>query len=138
MTPPLDWKACLRESDDLTESSTTMYVSTLDAFMRETGSRTIEDLVRAGPKTLLALEDTGLSESALRNRASSVLALLKRCPPLAEACAAERQLWSKAVHERNQKIMERVATAEPSSRETASWVPWKDVLAKEQLMRQTE
>lgn len=132
----IEWKRYI-DASDLSETSKRLYASQLNCFMKDL-DKPIEWIISHPKECIAFLEEQGLSDASRRNRVASVCSLLKHWSEASKEFETERDIWSNEQTVLNQRCIERTLTGQPTEREVVNWVPWKKVLEKEAVLRQTE
>jgi hypothetical protein len=98
------------------------------------GSATLETVVSQPHAVIPMIVKAYANPQTQKALIAAVLALFKHIPGVAARFATQREHWHRAFMSLGQKILDRVATAEPTDRELENWVPWKCVLEKQQSL----
>ena len=121
----------------LTDSSKAQYLEKLAMITRVTG-QTLEWVLDHPDDVQEAIAKRYSSSLTQRAVIGAIKAVFHYTPDIRVTKAAAYQRYTEHQSVASQAITERYMSAEPSDRERANWVPWPDVLAKEQHLAATD
>lgn len=125
------------QAEKLSESSKTHYLEKLATLSRLVG-QPVDWIIDHPNKVVAAIRRRYTCPLTQRAFVSAVKAVFHHNPELKETKPRTFQQFTEYQNEMSQAINERYMAAQPSEKEQRNWVPWPDVLAKEQELAHSE
>ena len=133
----MDWIADIRKAP-IAESSKKQYVDNLRTLVKLMDNASLADLVSQPNRVIPAIAKRYESPHTRKSMVSAIKALLKHVPGLKVKYAAAAETYHQAFKEVDKKIFDDTASCVPSGRETAGWVKWEDIRAKQQSLERLD
>ena len=128
----------IQDTENLSAASKSQYLRQLQKVVDVTKASSIEHVILNPDGVLRTITMMQYSPSLKKSMVSSVCALFKYNESLRIKYPKEKEAWSTLLKNINRVEMDRVASAEPTPRETLNWVDWKTISAKERELAATE
>jgi hypothetical protein len=128
----------IQDTDQLSVASKSQYLRQLQKVMNVTKAPSLEHVIKNPESVVKTIDMLQFSPSLKKSMVSSVCALFKYNENLRIKYPKERETWSNLLRGINRTELDRVASAEPTPRETLNWVDWKTISAKERELAATE
>ena len=137
MTQVHPWVASLLESD-LSNGSKEQYIRQLNKLHDLAGGRSLETIIAHPGEMKTRIDKAFDNHQSRKALLSAIRALFKYNEHLKEEYASEYEAWTHFAQETDKTIFDRVSTAQPTQRELLNWVPWAEIVRKQQEMSATE
>lgn len=124
-------------SESLSESSKTQYLEKLATLTKITG-KPLTWIIDHPNKVAAALARRYPGKLTQRAFVASIKAVFHHNPSLKTAKPDQYERFTEHQNELSQAITERYMAAQPSDKERVNWVPWNEVLQKEQELARNE
>jgi hypothetical protein len=116
---------------DLSAATKDQYVRNLSVLQKLSDRRPLEDLIKYPRAAYARIESAYSNDQTKKAMVSAIKGVFKHVPGLKEQYPQSFEEWNSRFKTLDKLIFDRLATAEPTDRERANWVPWNDVVAKE-------
>ena len=116
---------------DLSTATKDQYTRNLSVLQKLSDRRPLEDLVKYPRAAYARIEAAYTNDQTKKAFVSSIKGLFKHVPGLKETYPDALEEWNTRFKTLDKLIFDQIASAEPSDRERANWVPWKDIVMKE-------
>jgi hypothetical protein len=133
---PHPWIRAILDAD-LSQTTKDQYMRNLSVLQKLSDRRPLEDLIKYPRAAYARIENAYSNNQTKKAMVSAIKGLFKHVPGLKETYPAALEDWNVKFKALDKLIFDQVASAQPSDRERANWVPWSDVVAKERELAQT-
>ena len=116
---------------NLSTATKDQYIRNLSVLQKLSDRRPLEDLVKYPRAAYARIEAAYTNDQTKKAFVSSIKGLFKHVPNLKETYPEALEEWNTRFKTLDKLIFDQIASAEPSDRERANWVPWKDIVMKE-------
>lgn len=124
-------------NSQLSEPSKTQYMEKLALLTKMVG-KPLSWVVDNPKPVIAAISKRYAADLTRRAFVAAIKAVYHHNPELKSAKAQEYDEYTEFQNRLSQAVSDRYMSAEPTEKERANWVPWPEVLAKEQELARTE
>ena len=121
---------------DISKSSKRLYIRQLIQMTKATG-RTLEQLLQRPRSSYVVISEKYPNIQTRRTVLVAIKSVFKHVPELQGQHPKAYKKWHTYFKELDTQVTARIMKAEPTDRERANWVHWKDVVAKEKELAAT-
>jgi hypothetical protein len=114
------------------------YIRNLATLRRLSKGRSLTDIITHPSAMLKRIEKAYTNNQTRKALTACIKAIFKWNPDVLEKYKQYADTWHQYFRGTDRAIQQRVSTAEPTERELLNWVPWSQVLAKEQELARIE